>query len=288
MKIGWIGLGAMGVPMVRHLASGGHEIVIYNRTRSRATALQSYGCKIADNPVGVCEADIIFTMLWDDQAVEDVVFGENGILSTPGYKLHVGMSTVSPQFAKRLANAHAEHGQDYISAPVFGRPWAAETAQLGIVVAGQDAAINQADELLNLMGTVFMIGKEAWQANLIKLTGNFMIGSMLEILGEAFALTRKAGIDPARFLNVVNGTVLQSPVYRNYGKSIIEEDFNAGGLQLGLKDIKSIRDIAVESGVPMPVAALVQDRLLAGCSRGYAGLDWNVIAKIIAEDAGLK
>lgn len=288
MKIGWIGLGAMGMPMVRHLACGGHEIIIYNRTKSRAAALQCYGCKIANNPAEVCDADIIFTMLWDDQAVEAITFGENGILSASGYKLHVGMSTVSPQFAKRLANAHAEHGQDYISAPVFGRPLAAETAQLGIVVAGQDAAIKRAAELLNLMGTVFITGKNAWKANLIKLTGNFMIGAMLEVLGEAFALIRKSGVDPVRFLNVVNGTVLRSPVYENYGKSIIEEDFSTGGLQIGLKDISFIRDIAVKSGVPMPVAALVQDRLLVGCSRNYAELDWNVLAKIIAEDAGIK
>ena len=290
MRIGFIGIGQMGQGMARNLLKAGHEIVVYNRTRTRAEEMQSDGARVADTPADASRLEIVFTMLADDAAVENVVFGDGGMLGAlPSGGLHVSMSTISTALARRLAQAHAEKGQKYISAPVFGRPEAAAAARLVIVAAGAAGSIDRARPMLEAMGQkIFTGGAEPWMANAIKLAGNFSLAAMLETLSEAMALMRKAQIDPKLFLEITN-SLYRSPVYENYGKIIAEQKFEPAGfaLRLGLKDVRLALAAADEAQMPMPLGNLLRDQFVRGVERGYGEIDWAGIARVVAEDAGL-
>ncbi len=292
MQVGFIGLGNMGQPIARNVLKAGHSVIAYNRTRSRAEALASSGARIANIPAEACQADVVITMLADDQAVEAVVFGEQGILaSLPAGAMHVSMSTISVALSKRLAKEHAARNQGYVAAPVFGRPEAAEAAKLLVVAAGPAPAVERAKPILEAISRkLVVLGTEQSSANLVKLAGNFTIASMLETLGEAFALMRKAGIDVQQFHEVVNSSLIQSPVYENYGKIIGSERYEPAGfkLRLGLKDVRLALAAADELAVPLPLASMIHDHLVEGLARGYGDIDWSGLAKVLAEDAGLK
>ena len=290
MRIGFIGIGQMGRGMARNLLKAGQEMIVYNRTRTHAEELQSDGARVADTPADASRVEIVFTMLADDAAVENVVFGDGGMLGAlPSGGLHVSMSTISTALARRLAQAHAEKGQKYISAPVFGRPEAAAAARLVIVAAGAAGSIDRARPMLEAMGQkIFTGGAEPWMANAIKLAGNFSLAAMLETLSEAMALMRKAQIDPKLFLEITN-SLYRSPVYENYGKIIAEQKFEPAGfeLRLGLKDVRLALAAADEAQMPMPLGNLLRDQFVRGVERGYGEIDWAGVARVVAEDAGL-
>jgi 3-hydroxyisobutyrate dehydrogenase-like beta-hydroxyacid dehydrogenase len=292
MKLGFIGLGSMGLGMARNLLKAGHEITVYNRTWAKAEALAAEGAKVADSPVAACGGEAIFTMLADDAALEAVVFGDKGILTAGATGLiHVSMSTISPALSRRLAIAHAERGQGYLAAPVFGRPEAAAEAKLIVVAAGKPESVERCRPALEAIGQkVFDAGADPEKANLIKVSGNFMIAAMLETLGEVFAVLRKSGVDPKLFLEIVNGNLFRSPVYELYGKAIAEGRFEPAGfkLRLGMKDVKLALAAAEEVSAPMPLGSLLRDHFLSGVARGYGDIDWAGLSKVIAEDAGLK
>lgn len=290
-QIGFIGLGSMGLPIARNLLRAGHSVTVYNRTREKAEALLSDGAKVADNPGAASGGEVVATMLADDHAVEEVVFGENGILSgmRPG-AIHTGMSTIGAAMARRLTDAHRGAGQVYISSPVFGRPQAAEAVKLIVVAAGPADAVERCKPVYDAVGQQsFRVGDQPFQANVLKLAGNFMIMSMLESVGEALALCRKSGLNSELFLEIMNG-LFQSPILANYGKIAIEQRYDPAGfkMRLGLKDAKLALEAGGESATPMPLASLVRDHLLSGIARGYGDLDWAAITKVIAEDAGLR
>jgi len=291
MILAFIGLGKMGTGMSRNLLRAGHQVTVYNRTRSKADSLAAEGARATDSiadAVRDCEA--VITMLADDRAVEQIVFGDGGLASAlkPG-AIHVGSSTIGTDLARRLAAQHAEHGQHYVSAPVFGRPEAAEAKKLLVVTAGPAETVNRCKPVFDAMGRqTFVAGVEPWQANAVKLCGNFMIASMLETFGEAFATLRKANVAPHLFLDVMNA-LFASPVYAGYGRMIAEEQFEPAGfaLKLGLKDIRLALETAQECASPMPIASLVRDHFLTAIALGQADLDWSSIARIAARNAGL-
>lgn len=292
MKVGFVGLGAMGTPMARNLLKAGHEVTVYNRTRQRAEELAHEGAKVADRPAGAAAGKVVITMLADDPAVEDTLLGSGNLLAAmePG-QVHVSMSTISVALSTCLAEAHARHGQSYVAAPVFGRPEAAAAAQLFVVAAGPKAAVEECEPLFAAMGQkTFCVGESQAAANVIKLSGNFLIASVLECLGEAFALVRKYGIDPQQYLEILTGTLFNVPLYKNYGTLIAQERFEPAGfrLQLGLKDVRLALAAADGRNVPMPVAGLLRDRFLAAMARGLENADWSAIAQLSAENAGLK
>jgi 3-hydroxyisobutyrate dehydrogenase-like beta-hydroxyacid dehydrogenase len=292
MKVGFIGLGQMGSGMARNLIKAGHTLAVYNRTRSRAEELQTLGAKIAGTPAeAATDAEALITMLADDRAVEDVIFAPgNAIQSLPAGAAHVSMSTISVALSRGLAAAHRERQQQYVAAPVFGRPEAAAAAQLFIVAAGPDEQIERIRPLLDAMGRkTFPAGEEASAANLIKITGNFMISTMIESLAESFALVRKYGLDPNTFLEVITGSLFTAPVYRNYGSMIAAEKFEPAGFKmpLGLKDNRLLLAAAEEAAVPMPMASLVRDRFMAALAQGLGEADWSAIARVSYRNAGL-
>jgi 3-hydroxyisobutyrate dehydrogenase-like beta-hydroxyacid dehydrogenase len=291
-KLAFIGLGNMGLPIARNLLKVGHELTVYNRTRSRAEALQLVGAHLADSPAAASrESEAVMTMLSDDHALEQIVFSEDGVLDAlqPG-GVHISLSTISPALSRRLASAHVAKSQEYVAAPVFGRPEAAENAKLIVVAAGSRVAVEKCRHLLEPIGrALFVLEAEPPAANVVKLAGNFMIASMLETLAEAFALVRKAGIDPKQFLEITGSSLFQSPVYENYGKIIAEKRFEPAGFKmtLGFKDLRLLLAAAEELAVPLPLADLVRGHLLSAIARGRTEIDWSAIAEIVAENAGL-
>jgi len=291
MEIGFIGLGNMGHGMAQNLLHGGHNVTVWNRTVSRATELQKLGACVAPSPADCARTGIVITMVADDAALESVVFGENGILkSLPAGGLHIGMSTISVALSTRLTSAHAAAKQSYVAAPVFGRPEAAAAKKLFIVAAGADADLARSHPIFEALGQhAYVAGKEPHSANTIKLLGNFLIATTIESFGEAFALARKSGIAPEKFLEIITGTVFTAPYQKNYGGIIAREAYVPAGFAaaLGLKDVRLVLQAADAAGVPLPVASLVRDRFLSAIGHGYGGKDWSVIAKLAAEDAGL-
>ncbi|HTD70086.1 MAG TPA: NAD(P)-dependent oxidoreductase [Gemmatimonadales bacterium] len=292
MKISFIGLGSMGLPMARHLLQAGYELTVYNRTRARADQIKQFNPVVADSPAAAGrDAEVLVTMVADDAALEDVMLGAHGALATlPRGAIHVSMSTISPALARRLAELHKAAGQTYVAAPVFGRPEAAEAKKLWIVAAGAPEALERCRPVLEAMGQgVTVTGDDPPRANVIKLAGNFLLAAAIEAMGEAFALARKYGVAPAELLDIVNGRLFRSPIYENYGKLIAEERYEPAGFKLkyGLKDIRLALGAADEVAAPMPLASLIRDRYLSGVARGWTEIDWAGLARIAAADAGL-
>lgn len=291
MRIGFIGLGHMGAGMAANLVKAGHEVAVYSRSPDKAAPVVALGASPAGKVADACRGDALLTMLADDQAVESVVFGDEGAIhSLKTGAIHISMSTISVALSDRLAEAHGKAGQAYVAAPVFGRPDAAAAAKLFIVAAGAEPAIARCRPLFDAMGQrTFEVGATPSAANLVKLSGNFLITSIIECLGEAFALVRKAGIDPHRYLAILTGTLFTAPVYNTYGTLIADEKYEPAGFKmaLGLKDIRLALAAADAQAVPMPVASLIHDHFLAGVAQGEGDSDCAALARLAARNAGL-
>ena len=282
----------MGLAMARLLLQAGHRLTVYNRTRSRADQLKDLKPVVAETPAAAARgAEVLITMLADDDSLEAVMLGPEGAVAVlPAGAIHISMSTISPALAARLAERHRAAGQVYVAAPVFGRPEAAAAKQLWIVAAGPADALTRCRPVLDALGQgVIVVGDDPPHANVIKLAGNFLLAAAIEAMGEAFALGRKYGIAPADLLDIVNGRLIRSPIYENYGKLIAEERYEPAGFKLkyGLKDIRLALGAAEQVAAPMPLASLIHDRYLAGIARGWGDVDWAALARIAAVDAGL-
>jgi 3-hydroxyisobutyrate dehydrogenase-like beta-hydroxyacid dehydrogenase len=293
MKIAFIGLGSMGLPMATNLLKAGNDLTVYNRTRERADLLGKQGSRVAGSPrEAATDVDVLITMLADDAAVESVMFGDQGALVGLGRgAIHVSMSTIGHAFSRRLASEHSARGQKYVAAPVFGRPDAAQAAKLWIVVAGPGDAIDGCRLLFDAMGQgVEVVGEDPPVANVVKLAGNFVLASAIEAMGEAFALVRKYGVDPKRFLDIANGRLIRSPVYENYGNLIASQRYQPAGFKLrhGLKDARLALAAGEEVTAPLPLASLLRDHYLTAMARGWSDLDWAALAKLSAMNAGLE
>lgn len=291
MEVGLIGLGQMGTGIAKSLLRAGHRLKVYNRTMARAEALLGDGAALARSIAEACRQDVVMTMLADDAAVEAVTFGPGGIAASlkPG-AVHVSLSTISMALSERLAREHARLGQEYIAAPVFGRPDAAEAARLAVVAAGKPEAVERCKPLLEAMGPKLLVASERPAiASVIKLIGNFLLGSVIESLSEAFALGRKSGVDEEQLFEFLTTALFPTPVYRNYGEAIRRRRFEPAGFtaSLGLKDIRLALAAAEAQSVPMPIASVVRDRYLTAIARGNAERDWSVLGRIAEEDAGL-
>lgn len=292
MRIGFIGIGSMGSGMARNLIKAGHTVTVYNRTRSRAEELKRDGAAVSDTPgMAASGAEAVVTMLSDDKAVEDVVFGRGNMLETlAAGSIHVGSSTISVALSRRLAAAHEEKGQHYIAAPVFGRPDAAAAAKLFVVAAGAAQQIERCRPLFDAMGQkTFVAGPQPEMANVVKLAGNFLITTMIEGLAEAFAFARKSNVAAAQLLEILTGTLFPAPIYKNYGAMIAADKFEPVGfkLRLGAKDNRLVLAAAEDVAVPMPMASLVRDQFLAAMAQGMSDADWAAIARIVYSNAGL-
>jgi 3-hydroxyisobutyrate dehydrogenase-like beta-hydroxyacid dehydrogenase len=290
MKVGFIGLGHMGADMAANLLGAGHEVTVYNRTLGKERALVELGAHAAGRVADACQGEAVVTMLADDRAVEGVVFGDQGVIGSlgPG-AIHLSMSTISVALSERLATAHANAGQRFVAAPVFGRPDVAAAGKLFIVAAGAPDAVTACSPLLEALGQkTFSVGDEPQAANLVKLSGNFLLASVIEGLGEAMALVGKAGVDRHQYLELLTSTLFTAPIYKTYGGLIAEGKFEPAGFAapLGYKDIRLTLAAADSLRVPMPVASLLRDRFLTLLAQGGEALDWSGIGQLAARDAG--
>jgi len=291
MKVALIGTGNMGEPIGLNLIQAGHELVVYNRTREKLRPLGDAGASVADSPAAAVRGvEVVITMLANDDAVREVMLDEGAIISALGRgAIHMCTSTISVRLSKELAQVHGARGQGYVAAPVLGRPDAAAGRKLWVLAAGPREQVERCRPLMDAIGRgISVMGDEAWQASLAKISMNFLLASMLEALGEAFALARKSGVDEHRFLDVVNN-MFNSPVYANYARMIADKKYQPAGfrVKLGLKDVALALEAGGDAYVPLPLASLMRDQYLNAIAFGQGDADWSSLAEVAARNAGL-
>jgi 3-hydroxyisobutyrate dehydrogenase-like beta-hydroxyacid dehydrogenase len=282
----------MGAAIAGNLLKTGHQLTVWNRSPEKAAGLVGQGARSAPSPRQAAEGcEVVLTMLADDAALGSVLDGDDGLIAglAPG-ALHVSMSTIAVATADAVAARHAERGQRFVSAPVFGRPTAAAAAQLFVVTAGAQADLDQIGPLLEAVGRrSFHVGEKPSAANLVKLCGNFTILAAIETLGEAMTLSEKGGVPKAVLLEVLTNSLFDAPVYRNYGAALVSDVFEPAGFTapLGLKDMRLVGEAAERNLVPMPVLNVLRDRLLQTIAVEGPQVDWSAIGRTGAKNAGL-
>jgi 3-hydroxyisobutyrate dehydrogenase-like beta-hydroxyacid dehydrogenase len=290
MKIGFIGLGRMGSAIASNIMKAGHELVVWNRSPDAVAELVKQGAVAARAPEDTLQGEALFSILANDEAVRAV--GLDGSLLDRAAKglVHSNLATISYEFAKELAAAHAARGIGYVGSVVFGRPDAAARAELVLVAAGAAAHVAKLTPIYQAISKrMAVVGTAPEQANLFKIAGNLMIAAALETMGEAFALLRKGGVDPVLFHDVMSNSLFAAPVYKNYGALMVAEKYQPAGfaLTLGKKDVGLAQAAARELSVPLPLADLIHAHFEDAIAAGLADYDWAAIAKVIAKQAGV-
>lgn len=290
MRIGFLGLGNMGMPMAHSLIAAGHELSVWNRTEGRTEPLLREGAIQAGTPAEAeLGADAVITMLFDDAAHQDVMFGPNGLMDalSPG-DLHISCSTISVALSERLTAEHARRGVDFVAAPVFGRPNIAQEGRLWIVTAGADAAVERARPILQAFSRgITVVGNEPRQAHAVKLGGNFLISAMIHSLSESFVYADRQGIAPDVFFEAVNSALFQSPLYGAYAKVMLNPPVNAGApMNLGAKDLQLFRDAAASRDTKLVLADQMAAIFAEAQKIGLGGEDWAVAQYRMAKQRG--
>jgi 3-hydroxyisobutyrate dehydrogenase-like beta-hydroxyacid dehydrogenase len=290
MKVGFIGLGAMGRGMARRLVEAGHEVHVWNRSPAPCEELARDGAHLGSSPAAVFMGDAVITMLADDDAVRATIFADDMMRNPTQKPIHIVMSTLSVSFARELEEAHRDAGISYIAAPVMGRPDVAAAGKLNILAAGDPATIDLVKPLFDVMGQkTWQLGKEPHQANVAKLAMNFLLGAAIEAMSEAAALVERYDIEPPTLLEIATGTLFAAPAYNTYGKLIAERQFKPGfRLTLGLKEIRLALAAGEAGGVPLPFASVVRDNLIDAIGHGDADKDWSALALVARRRAGLQ
>ena len=280
MRIGFLGLGKMGSAMAHRLLAAGHELSVWNRTEGRTKPLLREGAIAAATPAEAeLGADAVMTMLFDDAAYEEVVFGSNGLIDalSPG-SLHIAFGTISVAMSERLTRDHAKRGIDFVAAPVFGRPEAAEKGLLWIVAAGTESAVERARPLFEPISRgISVVGTAPPQASAVKLGGNFLIAAMLHSLSEAFVFEAGQGIDPETFIETINTALFQSPLYASYAKVMLHPPETPGAtVELGEKDVRLLREAAAARGTRLTLPDAIADVFARARAAGMAQEDWAI------------
>jgi 3-hydroxyisobutyrate dehydrogenase-like beta-hydroxyacid dehydrogenase len=292
MRIGFIGLGAMGEQTAANLLGAGQPLRVWNRSAAPVDALVEKGAERADEASDAGKVDVLFSMLADDAATRSVIV-TGGVLAamTPGC-ICVNMATVSVAFAREMAALCAQQGVGYVAAPVLGRVDVAAAGKLNILAAGADEHIARVQPLFDLMGQkTWRFGTKPEQANAVKLGANLTLACAIEAMGEASALARAHGIGADSFLDLLSQTLFAgSPVYKGYGGMIAEQRYSPAGfkLSLGLKDVQLAIDAAAEKGIPLTFGNAVRDNLREAVEQGDAELDLAALARVTARRGALE
>jgi 3-hydroxyisobutyrate dehydrogenase-like beta-hydroxyacid dehydrogenase len=290
MDIGFLGLGGMGKAMAANLVKAGHRVRVWNRSRAAVDALVAAGAVAADTPAEAFRGDAVITMLADDDATRQVVIAGGLIDQATAATVHVNMATVSVALARELTALHAARGVPYVAAPVFGRTDVAAAGKLNIIAAGDEAAIDRVQPLLDAMGQkTWRVGPEPARANVVKIGGNFMIGCAIETMAEAVTMARGHGVTAQEFLEIMTSTLFASPVYKNYGALIANAQYEPAAfrLALGLKDVRLALAAGEAAHAPLPFGSVLRDNLLDAIAHGDADRDWAALAKVAQRRAGL-
>ncbi|HEX4741626.1 MAG TPA: NAD(P)-dependent oxidoreductase [Caulobacteraceae bacterium] len=285
MDVGFIGLGLMGRAMARNLAKAGHRVRGWNR--SKVESLE--GVEIVDSVADAFDAEATLTMLSDDAAIRKVVLAP-GVLSAarPGL-VHMVCSTISIACAEELTAAHREAGVDYVAAPVFGRPDAAEAAKLNVLAAGYPKAVEKATPLLQAIGQrVWPMGEDPKAANAAKIAGNMMLGMAVGAMAEGAALARANGLDPKAFFDLMLGTLFAgAPVYGIYAPKILSGDFEPGfKLRLALKDI-GLAMAANDHPHHLKLLHAIKSEMEAALEAGLGEKDLSAVSAWVAGSSAL-
>jgi 3-hydroxyisobutyrate dehydrogenase-like beta-hydroxyacid dehydrogenase len=292
-KIGFIGLGLMGSAMARNLAVAGYSVNAYIRRPEQVEDLSAHGLNATLHKQELLDCEIVISMLPDDSAVRKVFFGNGNTTDALANHIrsgtiHLSMSTISTVAAANFAAEHERRGQGYVAAPVFGNPDAAKAKQLAIIVAGPLIDCQRCRPLIEAMGQMFLVGEKPEHANRIKLLGNMMTATSLEVLGEVTTVLRKCGQDPQQFVDIMTSTMFGSRVHKIYGNRIVAGDYAPGlAMPLALKDVRLALAEAERAAAPMPSVSLVRDRMITAIARGHADLDWTGLGLVASEEAGL-
>jgi 3-hydroxyisobutyrate dehydrogenase-like beta-hydroxyacid dehydrogenase len=291
-SIGFIGLGNMGLPIATNLLKAGYHLRVYNRTPEKAAALIERGAILVNQASDAAEEHgVVFTMVADDAVLEQIALADPAFTERLGKGgIHVSMSTIAPDTARRLDLHHRERGVVYLSSPVIGRPDRAAAATLFILLAGPSPAKEAVEPLLRRIGQrIFDFGEQPWLSNVAKLAFNFNILAAVECMAESFTLAEKHGIVREQMAELLSETLFSGVVYKGYGEHVAKHEYEPAGfrLRLGWKDVRLVLQLAADGEVPMPVGSLLRDRLLSGLAKGRADLDWSAIALGCSEDAGL-
>jgi 3-hydroxyisobutyrate dehydrogenase-like beta-hydroxyacid dehydrogenase len=292
MKIGFIGTGRMGEAMVRRLIAAGHEVGVYNRTVFKLKPLEDLGARVLGS---IAEAarhgEAVYTMLADDAALHDVLFQDGGLAqSLAKGGIHVCAGTHGIGVIRRLKAAHADAGQVLVCAPMLGRPELVSSGQAGIVASGPAEALAKCKPAFDAIGRrTFEAGADPEAATAIKITNNFVLGCAIEAMGEGFSLTRKYGVEPAVFYEVMTDGLFNCSAYKVYGKIMVEESYAKVGQMavLGLKDANLALDAGNLAAVPLPSGNVWRDRLVGAVAHGDGDKDWAVMALEQARASGL-
>ncbi len=294
MKVGFIGVGIMGSGMARNLLKAGYDVTVYNRTRSKAESLSSEGANIADEPVDVANnSDILITVLEGDKSVEEVLFngGIDLISNLPENAIHISMETISVNYSRLLNENHKKKGKGFIAAPIIGRGDAAEAGELTLIVGGSAIDVDRCSSVFDAISKNFVhVGEAPDMAAFVKLSNNYLIAGALGAMGEAFAVVRKAGVDPQVFYDLITTTMFSAPIYKYYGSNVVNDIHSPPNFrtELGLKDITQMIDSAANLGVPMPLGELLQGQISQTIDAGDRDLDWSAMARVAARAAGLE
>jgi 3-hydroxyisobutyrate dehydrogenase-like beta-hydroxyacid dehydrogenase len=292
IKVGFMGLGSMGLPMAQNILKGGFPLSVYNRTKEKASSIIEQGAKWASTPAALAaQCDVIISMVSNDAALNEIVEGPSGILSSSKkLSIHISMSTVSPELSDTLEKKHKENGIAYLSAPVTGRPERAQAGTLWIFLAGDSHAKKTATPILEEMSTkIFDLGEKPSQASLFKLCNNFMILGLIETMSEAATMLEKGGISTEKAAEVWGNSLFDAPIFHTYFPILCKRSYKEGGfaLNLGLKDMRLLQHCADQAQVPMPLLSELQTKLLASMNLGREKYDWSAIALLTRELAGL-
>jgi 3-hydroxyisobutyrate dehydrogenase-like beta-hydroxyacid dehydrogenase len=292
-KVGFIGLGWMGLPMAENVFKAGFPLWVYNRTKDKAAPLLNKGVGWATTPAELVDAcDVVISMVANDLALREIALGPSGLLSSSKkHFIHISMSTVSPDLVTEMEKKHQEKGHGFLAAPVSGRPERAKEGTLWIFLAGESRAKKTAHPILEAMSVkIFDLGEQAAQSALFKLCNNFMIISLIEAFSEASSLLEKKGIPTTKAAEIWGSSLFDAPVFHSYTPMICKRNFEEGGfaLNLGLKDMRLLQDCADAAQVPMPFLADVHQKMLTCMNLGRGENDWAVIARLTRELAGLK
>lgn len=284
MQIGFIGLGNLGKPIAENLLQQHKQLLVYNRTASKAQPLIDKGAIICGSVKELAEkCDIVFSMVSDDAALNHITKSEDGLAANlKAGAVHVSMSTILPATATYLDALHHLHRNHYVAAPVMGRPEAARAKKLNFLVSAKAEHIEIIRPFLKDAGAVgiWEFGTKAEAANVAKLCSNFLIASAIEALAEGINLATKSEIDASQWINMLTQTLFAAPVYNTYSNILLKEIYQPAGfaLKLGLKDVNLVNEQAVEANADMPFGKLLQQRFNDAVANGLGDHDWTAIA----------
>lgn len=281
LRIGWIGVGAMGAPMCTNLLKAGGRVVVFDRAPARAEALRAAGAEVAATLGALAgAAELVFSTIFDDDGLRDVVLGADGLArcGRPG-AVYVDMSTVSPAASAAVAPALAERGIAYLRAPISGAVPLAASAQLSTFVSGPREVFDRVRPWL-----AHITARQTWvgggdEARAIKLAINLLLYMNTATLGEALAFGERAGVDRATLLAAINDSVIGSVHYRTKASQLQRRDYTAvGPITLALKDLALATQVAASNGVEIPLAAFARDTFARLDRHGLGGLDVAALA----------